>query len=1030
MRSGNRLPSSLLIALILTPSVAAGTPLSFGATRDEMLSAQQPRTLEVQAEAGTVLHLRIDHVHLNFEVQVLGPDQSVLGRESTLGSPEPVTLTVIAERSGLQQIEVRLRTPSSRAGTFHLALDPPHPATDRERLRIQAERLRFQADADSDSDEATRYVRGVSGYRSSLEKWKELGESFERAVTLFRLGELLEQMGRLDEARSVLEEALPLWRSTGDRSGESRCLDELAIVHSEQGDPRTGLELYAQALALRRSLGPHPYSEGRILNGMAIALSNLGDIPGSIARYTEALELARQDGDETTMAVALKNRAGQYIDLGEFDRGLDDLRLARAVFHRLGNRRREAVAEYQIGATMDDLHRTAEAWHSFQRALPMLEQTGNDRFAAIVLDRMGLVQLHAGRYREAASLLDEAIRRIEAGGDRRTAASFRLNRALVLAATGQPEQARASLLETLSQLRAMGDRSHEAIGLNHLAKVELDLNMLPEARDHIRASMQLAEETRAAIQSSSQRATWVAFSHGKDELLARILFALHAREPGRGWDAAALEVSEAGRARALRELLATARVDLRSGVDPSLLAAEKELDRRAENARRSLLTVLGRSHTTEEADAIQRELDAVRTEREQLEARMRASSPRYGAQAPGPPLSLFDIREQVLDDSTALVEYLVGEEQSFVWVVSRNGLTAARLPGRARITRAVDAVIRRWSDPAALDNAQESSAALSRMVLGPVAPVLRGKTLLLVADGPLLRVPFGALPEPGRGGVVLEHHTLVSLPSASVVPLLRSGRSGPREPGPELAVLADPVLGPARPSSSGSQEVATLTPLVRSLEDAGLRHLEPLPGSRREALAIASHLPPERVLTAFGADASRSTALGEEVSRARILHFATHALLDERRPELSGIVVSERAPDGSVRSGFLSLADISALRLSAELVVLSACRTGLGKDVRGEGLVGLTRGFMNAGAPRVVASLWKVTDAATAELMERFYTLMLDRKLAPAEALRQAQRSLRKDRQTSAPHAWAGFVLSGDWRPLGEASASEMRPLP
>jgi CHAT domain-containing protein len=164
--------------------------------------------------------------------------------------------------------------------------------------------------------------------------------------------------------------------------------------------------------------------------------------------------------------------------------------------------------------------------------------------------------------------------------------------------------------------------------------------------------------------------------------------------------------------------------------------------------------------------------------------------------------------------------------------------------------------------------------------------------------------------------------------------------------------------------------------------------------------------------------------MGPEVARARIVHFASHALLDVRRPELSGIVLSSGDAAGGSAPGFLSLADISTMRLSAELVVLSACRTALGKEVRGEGLVGLTRGFMDAGARRVVGSLWSVTDAPTAALMTRFYALLLGEGRSPAEALRGAQLALRKQRRFSAPQAWAGFVLEGDWRPLDPSAAS------
>ncbi|HET9036894.1 MAG TPA: CHAT domain-containing protein, partial [Myxococcaceae bacterium] len=482
---------------------------------------------------------------------------------------------------------------------------------------------------------------------------------------------------------------------------------------------------------------------------------------------------------------------------------------------------------------------------------------------------------------------------------------------------------------------------------------------------------------------------------------------------------------ESARARTLLDVLTAARVNLHSGMDPALLASGKQLDERAERARRALRSVLGREHRSDEADKLERELEAVRMERESLEQKMRASSPRYAALVPAAPLSIAEIRDKVLDDSSTLLEYLVGEKRSFVFAVSRGQVAAAVLPGRAALQRAVRSVVRTWSDPGALDDAARPAAALSRMVLGPVAGALRGNTLLVVADGPLQQLPFAALPFPRGGGALLDRFTLVSSPSASVVAALRSGREAPNPDGVALAILADPVVegrrltvGPTGP------ELASLT---RAFEGAGLHRLEPLPGSRKEARQIASYLPAERVLIALGSDASRDTALGPEVARAHIVHFATHALLDVRRPELSGIVVSERDAAGQPRNGFLSLADVSSMRLSAELVVLSACRTGLGKDVRGEGLVGLTRGFMNAGAPRVLGSLWKVSDTATAALMSRFYRELLEDGLAPGEALRDAQRALRRERRTSAPHAWAGFVLEGDWRPLGAGGAAARR---
>jgi CHAT domain-containing protein len=199
------------------------------------------------------------------------------------------------------------------------------------------------------------------------------------------------------------------------------------------------------------------------------------------------------------------------------------------------------------------------------------------------------------------------------------------------------------------------------------------------------------------------------------------------------------------------------------------------------------------------------------------------------------------------------------------------------------------------------------------------------------------------------------------------------------------------------------------------MEESGLRRLERLAASRREAEAVFRLAGPVRTFAALDFDASRETALGEDVAAAGILHIASHGLLNSRHPELSGVVLSLVDRHGRPRDGFLQTRDIYKLRLSADLVVLSACQTALGKEVRGEGLLGLSRGFMYAGAPRVVASLWKVPDRATSELMKQFYRGILEKRLTPAAALAAAQRTIRRERMWADPYYWAAFTLQGDW---------------
>jgi CHAT domain-containing protein len=238
-----------------------------------------------------------------------------------------------------------------------------------------------------------------------------------------------------------------------------------------------------------------------------------------------------------------------------------------------------------------------------------------------------------------------------------------------------------------------------------------------------------------------------------------------------------------------------------------------------------------------------------------------------------------------------------------------------------------------------------------------------------------------------------------------------------------LIVLADPVfdpndprltrltkLGPAHakaPASRGAAETA---------EDSEAPIFERLPGSRREAEAIAALAPPADTRVDLDFDASRAEALSDRLSAYRVVHFATHGVIDAEHPALSGLALSMVDRTGQPQAGFLHLHDVYNLRLNADLVVLSGCRTALGKEVRGEGLLGLTRGFLYAGAPRVLASLWRVEDVATAALMTRFYRALWIEHLRPAAALRAAQLSLSQERRWRDPYFWAGFVLQGDWQ--------------
>jgi CHAT domain-containing protein len=332
---------------------------------------------------------------------------------------------------------------------------------------------------------------------------------------------------------------------------------------------------------------------------------------------------------------------------------------------------------------------------------------------------------------------------------------------------------------------------------------------------------------------------------------------------------------------------------------------------------------------------------------------------------------------------------------------------------------------------------------------------------VIVADGALQLVPFQALPNPNglnpptsntgksnnskKAGAIndrrmlVEDHEIVYEASASVLALQRKETNNRQPARHALAVLADPVFdqegfktemgrraakvrnGQAQPNaistlSSNDAKANSRSDLTRAIDDMEIGSISSLPQSRDEAEAIMKVVPKGEGMSALGFDASRATVMRPDLSQYRIIHFATHGFANFKHPELSGIVLSLVDEKGQPQDGYLRLHDIYNLDLPADLVVLSACQTGVGKQIKGEGLIALTRGFTYAGAQRVVASLWKVDDEATRELMQEFYTQMFTNRLKPAAALRAAQRKLSHQSQWRSPYYWAGFVLQGEWK--------------
>ena len=861
--------------------------------------------------------------------------------------------------------------------------------------------------------------------RLALQMARQAGSGRGEAKALTCLGEVDYHGGRLEEALGLYRQAGVVSTRLDDRRGKAQSLLYQGYVHSDLSQFDRARDCYENALALWIALGD---KRGQAVTLVADARlrERQGEDQEALNRFDQALQILRPGGDAIWEAASLTGIGQVYLKMAHGDLALKYWERALEALEETGLKGYMADALLSLGETYLALGDDSRALSRFERALALADELGNLRYQSYALRYLGVVHLLRHAPTRARAYFERSLKLQQTLGDPRFEGLTRADMGDAYELLGEQDVAVRCFEDALALAKVAEDRVAQARGLFGLARTSVGLGDLDSARTYVENALKVAESLRAEVERRDLRTSYFASIYRYHEFHMDVLMRLNRARPGAGLAAKAFEASEQARARSLLESLTQAEVDLRATLDPDLLMREQQLkgafDDWAARARRP-----GPASTGEADAAMAAEYRELEDRYDQLQAEIRSRSPHYAALAQPQPLRVREVQKEVLDGDTLLLEYALGEERSYLWAVSSGDQTSYELPPRAEIEGAAQRVYERLTarltargDPrdrrrrieqADLEYWTEA-ARLSEMLLRPVAKRMAGKRILVVADGALQYLPFAALPVPGRSGepvpMVVEHE-IVSLPSASVLAVLRRETKARKLPDKLIAVLADPVFEADDPR----------LPVVRADGPSGGDGRSGYPrlaATRQEADAIVGLAPEGMTLRAVDFEASRATAMSPDLARYRILHFATHGVLNNETPGLSAVLLSTFDRRGRAVDGSLRLHDIYGLELPAELVVLSACSTALGKPVRGEGLVGIVRGFMHAGAKRVLASLWKVDDEATGEMMSRLYLEMLRRNRSPAAALREAQLSLWRQDRWRPPYYWAAFVLQGEWR--------------
>lgn len=904
------------------------------------------------------------------------------------------------------------------------------------------------------------YQKGLEHCKQGVKLSETSSDRTLQATALDSLGQIHWYLDNPSAAADCYKEALKIWKKIKNRFGKAETLLNLSYLEFQFGETETAQLTANTALQL---YGAKKNSRGESLALVALGhfASRLGDKQKALGYYEESLKLSRLVKELKGEASALIGIGWVYQGFGEIDKAYAYNNQALSIFQKLGNPSMEAYLLIELGQYFSLKKDYPNALKNLQLALKISRENKYNFFESLALQTLGNTYKPINKER-SLEYYKLALLRVK-GID-----FYAESRILSDIGAGYKDLGEAHFYEAqnyfqkaLEAHRKIKDIAGESLTLYRFASLERERGNLDKAKEYVEASLNLSDALRSQFTSQDFRSLYSASAHDLHELYIDVLMSLDKQRPYAGFATNAFEANERGRARTLLEMLAESKITVRADADASLLSKEQELQKQLREKAEKQIKLLSGNYKAEDASALAKDIENTLSQYKEIQNKIRLSSPRYASLMQPRPLSLREIQQQLLDDETQLLEFSLGEKRSFLWVVSKNSVESFELPKREMIEESVRKTLKSLiklseqsralrsskNNISAVDSSYETeSLQLSKMLFGSAQTMLMGKRLLIVSDGALQNLPFAALPVPNNKPQdlskiepLITKYEIVNLPSASTLALLRQEKRNNQRQIDSVAIFADPVftkdderLQPALIASSkpknrrsASRSYASTLRALSEIAHASLNKssirgdgldISRLPFSRWEADAVSELLPSEKVLRALDFKANINAAASAELANYKVVHFATHGFLNNKQPEFSGIIFSLFNERGESQDGFFSLQEIYNLKLPVELVVLSACETGLGKEIKGEGIVGLTRGFMYAGASRVIASLWKVDDAATAELMKHFYRKLLKENLSPAAALRSAQIEMLKQKNFNSPYFWAAFQIQGEWK--------------
>jgi|RhiMethySRZTD1v2_1073278.scaffolds.fasta_scaffold11797_3 Uncharacterized protein conserved in bacteria len=962
----------------------------------------------IRVDSQQYLNITVIRYGIDLTITLLNSDGKVLISKQSRGVMYGPLHTYLVGRHGqVYSIRVTSNNKKRASGSFSLSVDK-RPINTEDAVRLSAQHAQQLGENKLARRELLTATRQ---FESARKLWQTVNDPLEQGLSLYRLGETQSFLGDTLKSQETFKEALVLFRLASARFEEARTLINLGSLHCELGRTNLALETLNQALELSRSVDDYQ-AEAMTLQRLGTVHERLGDLQSALSLLQQSLAISSDINDPQLVGPVLLETAEVYSSLGQHQTALTFLLQARDEV------RNDSLVDLSALVLIAENHLSlghrAEALDFLSTAQQKARNVGHNRMKALTLHRLGMVYAELGELTKALEFYSDALMIARQSNNQRLEYRILNSLGLLYYSEGRLDSAENALGSAWALAQAAKDFAYEPNILYSLAKVKRKQGELVGSKHLIEKSLELIDLQRDNIVSSDLRSSYFTSVRSHYEFYIDLLMELNKQNPQNGFDAIAFLASERAHGQSLLELLSEASLD-RKHVNPTLLEREQELRAQLSAKISDQLRTLEKKNDSK--NSLDTDIQQLMVEYEQTQVQIKLQTPGYRTLTQDKRLVLKDLQDQLEDDNTLLLEYVLGEERSYLFAVTRQSINSYELPERARIEQLARTVHELLIAPKAMSERFEPSSeqrlassqerywkealALSQTLLGPVVSQMAGKRLLIVSDGALQNIPFGALPIPspnvGQQPLVFRHE-IVNLPSASILIKLKEAALRRKPIAGSVAILADPVF------DSGDPRVSRDEPNYDTKPRGSFQRLY---GSKLEAEQILAMSPATSEML-VGFDANRNAVINGSLENYQIVHFATHGVIDAD-PALSSIVLSLVDSHGNAQNGILLGRDIANIDLSADLVVLSACETG-----NGEGISAMTSSFFYAGSQSVMTSLWAVEDKATADLMARFYEGMWRKGMTPAEALRQAQIEMLKDPRWQHPYYWAAFTLQGN----------------